>query len=152
MEAAPDRTNMTAQSSGCDCAVRRQSVVGVTPMSRSRRRGAPELREADGGGTLASAGRRAGPAPGASGPAVTDEGSKGMPRPIAEQVVVLVGASSGIGRASALAFARDGARVVCAARSVDALDGLVEEITAAGGTAISVPTDVADEDAVHRLA
>jgi NAD(P)-dependent dehydrogenase (short-subunit alcohol dehydrogenase family) len=75
-----------------------------------------------------------------------------MPRPISEQVVVVIGASSGIGRASALAFAREGASVVCAARSVDALESLVEEIKTAGGTAISVPTDVADETAVHRLA
>jgi len=75
-----------------------------------------------------------------------------MPKPVSEQVVVIVGASSGIGRASALAFARSGARVVCAARSVDPLDRLVEEITAAGGTAISVPTDIANPEAVRSLA
>ncbi len=75
-----------------------------------------------------------------------------MPRPLSEQVVVIVGASSGIGRASAQAFARDGARVVCAARGVDALTSLVGEITSAGGTAVSVPTDVADPAAVRQLA
>jgi NADP-dependent 3-hydroxy acid dehydrogenase YdfG len=69
-----------------------------------------------------------------------------------QQVVVIVGASSGIGRASALAFADRGARVVCAARSVQALDSLVAEITAAGGTAAAVPTDVADRRAVQALA
>jgi NAD(P)-dependent dehydrogenase (short-subunit alcohol dehydrogenase family) len=75
-----------------------------------------------------------------------------MPRRVSEQVVVVVGASSGIGRAAALAFGRVGARVVCAARSVPALDSLVEEITAAGGSAISIPTDITDPDAVRRLA
>jgi NAD(P)-dependent dehydrogenase (short-subunit alcohol dehydrogenase family) len=75
-----------------------------------------------------------------------------VPKPVAEQVVVIVGASSGIGRASALAFAARGARVVCAARSVQALDTLVQEITSAGGTAVSVPTDVADGAAVQALA
>jgi NAD(P)-dependent dehydrogenase (short-subunit alcohol dehydrogenase family) len=75
-----------------------------------------------------------------------------MPRSVSEQVVVIVGASSGIGRASALAFAERGAKVVCAARGVQALDTLVDEITGAGGTAIAVPTDVADPSAVRALA
>ena len=75
-----------------------------------------------------------------------------MPKPLAEQVVVVVGASSGIGRATALAFARRGARVVAAARTVPALDSLVAEIAGAGGEAIGVPTDVADPGAVYALA
>jgi NAD(P)-dependent dehydrogenase (short-subunit alcohol dehydrogenase family) len=75
-----------------------------------------------------------------------------MARAVAEQVVVITGASSGIGRAAALEFARAGARVACAARTVPALDSLVEEIAAAGGQAIAVPTDVADPAAVHALA
>lgn len=75
-----------------------------------------------------------------------------MVRAADQQVVVIVGASSGIGRAGALAFAARGARVVCAARSVQALDSLVAEITAAGGTAAAVPTDVADRWAVQALA
>jgi NAD(P)-dependent dehydrogenase (short-subunit alcohol dehydrogenase family) len=74
-----------------------------------------------------------------------------MPRPVSDQVVVIVGASSGIGRASALAFAERGAKVVCAARGVPALDSLVEEITSAGGTGVAVPTDVADPAAVERM-
>jgi NAD(P)-dependent dehydrogenase (short-subunit alcohol dehydrogenase family) len=74
-----------------------------------------------------------------------------MPKAISEQVVVVIGASSGIGRAAALAFGTAGASVVCAARSVPALESLVQEITAAGGTAISVPTDVADPAAVKHL-
>jgi len=52
----------------------------------------------------------------------------GMVKPVSEQSVVIVGASSGIGRASALAFAEEGAKVVVAARSSDDLDALVDEI------------------------
>jgi NAD(P)-dependent dehydrogenase (short-subunit alcohol dehydrogenase family) len=72
-------------------------------------------------------------------------------RPLAEQVVV-VGASTGIGRATALALGRRGARVVCAARSVQALGTLVAQIESAGGTALAVPTDVTDPAAVRALA
>jgi NAD(P)-dependent dehydrogenase (short-subunit alcohol dehydrogenase family) len=75
-----------------------------------------------------------------------------MPRPVSEQVVVITGASTGIGRATALAFAARGARVVCAARSVQALDTLVEQIRTEGGTAVAAPTDVADPAAVRALA
>src|SRR3712207_3211511 len=75
-----------------------------------------------------------------------------MTRAVAEQVVVITGASSGIGRATALEFARRGAKVVCSARTVQALDSLVTEITAAGGEAISVPADVARPEEVHAVA
>ncbi|MCY1138133.1 SDR family oxidoreductase [Actinoplanes sp. Pm04-4] len=75
-----------------------------------------------------------------------------MPKPVAEQVVVITGASSGIGRATALAFAAAGAKVVCAARSAEALDTLVEQIRAGGGLAVAAPTDVADPVRVRALA
>jgi NAD(P)-dependent dehydrogenase (short-subunit alcohol dehydrogenase family) len=75
-----------------------------------------------------------------------------MPRSVSDQVVVIAGASSGIGRASALAFAARGAKVVCAARTARALDTLVEQITSTGGSAVSVPTDVAEPGAVEALA
>lgn len=75
-----------------------------------------------------------------------------MPRPVADQSVVIAGASSGIGRATALRFARAGAAVTCAARSEQDLRSLVEEIEAEGGRAQAVPTDVADFAAVQRLA
>ncbi|HEX8630977.1 MAG TPA: SDR family oxidoreductase [Catenuloplanes sp.] len=75
-----------------------------------------------------------------------------MPKPVSEQVVVIAGASTGIGRASALAFAARGASVVCAARGAQALQTLVQDIAEAGGTAIAVPTDVADPAAVRALA
>ncbi|MEX5710182.1 SDR family oxidoreductase [Parafrankia sp. FMc6] len=75
-------------------------------------------------------------------------------RPLDEQVVVVVGASSGIGRASALVFARRGARVVCASRSVAALRALTGEIAdeVGAGRALAVPTDIAKPQAARALA
>jgi NAD(P)-dependent dehydrogenase (short-subunit alcohol dehydrogenase family) len=75
-----------------------------------------------------------------------------MPKPLHEQVVVVVGASSGIGRATALRFASRGATVVCASRNTEALDSLVDLITRNGGQAIAVRTDVAEPEAVYALA
>ena len=74
-----------------------------------------------------------------------------MPRPVAEQVVVVLGASSGIGRATALEFARKGAAVVCASRGEEALNTLVAEITVEGGRAIAVPTDITRQDDLDAL-
>ncbi len=68
------------------------------------------------------------------------------------KAVVIAGASSGVGRAAALAFARQGARVAIAARRAEALRKVAEECRALGGKAISVPTDVTDAQAVRRLA
>jgi NAD(P)-dependent dehydrogenase (short-subunit alcohol dehydrogenase family) len=75
-----------------------------------------------------------------------------MHRDLRDGVVVVTGASSGIGRATALEFARAGARVVLAARRADALEELARECRDAGGEALAVPTDVTDEHAVQRLA
>ncbi|MFG1926931.1 SDR family oxidoreductase [Cryptosporangium sp. NPDC048952] len=75
-----------------------------------------------------------------------------MPKPIADQVVVITGASTGIGRATAAALAGQGAKVVAAARNVGALDSLVADIRSAGGDAIAVPTDVSDAAQVRALA
>ncbi|GAA3578169.1 SDR family oxidoreductase [Microlunatus spumicola] len=73
-------------------------------------------------------------------------------KPLDEQVVVVLGASSGIGRASALRLAARGARLVVGARSQPGLASLVQEITAAGGEAVHLVCDAADPDQVQRLA
>lgn len=75
-----------------------------------------------------------------------------MPRPLSEQVVVVTGASSGIGRETALRLGAQGASLVLAARNEDALASLAREIEQAGGTAQVVPTDVTDWQRVQRLA
>ena len=67
------------------------------------------------------------------------------------RVVVVTGASSGIGEACALGFASRGAKVVLAARRAERLAGLVGKIEAQGGAALAVTTDVTDEGAVDNL-
>jgi NAD(P)-dependent dehydrogenase (short-subunit alcohol dehydrogenase family) len=71
---------------------------------------------------------------------------------IDHQVVVIVGASSGIGRAAALQFAQRGAKVVVSARSESGLQSLVEQIQRSGGEAIAVTADVAEFSQVKAIA
>jgi NAD(P)-dependent dehydrogenase (short-subunit alcohol dehydrogenase family) len=73
-------------------------------------------------------------------------------KPLAEQTIVITGASRGIGRETALRAAKRGARVVVAARDSEALDELVAAIETEGGVALAVPTDVSNFDEVRRLA
>jgi NAD(P)-dependent dehydrogenase (short-subunit alcohol dehydrogenase family) len=75
-----------------------------------------------------------------------------MHRPLNEQVVVVTGASSGIGRETARHFGRAGAQVVLAARNEQALLEAAIEIELAGGKALAVPTDVSDAEQVRHLA
>jgi NAD(P)-dependent dehydrogenase (short-subunit alcohol dehydrogenase family) len=75
-----------------------------------------------------------------------------MPRAIKDSVIVITGASSGIGRATALEFARQGATLLLAARREQALQEVARECDLIGGTALAVPTDVCDEEAVKTLA
>jgi NADP-dependent 3-hydroxy acid dehydrogenase YdfG len=65
-------------------------------------------------------------------------------KPVGEQVVVLMGASSGIGRESALRFARKGAKVVLSARGEEGLNSLVEEIREEGGEATMAIADTSE--------
>src|SRR6266542_270215 len=72
-------------------------------------------------------------------------------RPLAEQVVVITGASSGLGRAVARLAGQRRASVVCAGRNPEALDAAVREVEDAGGHAFSVEFDAASEDECHQL-
>ena len=64
---------------------------------------------------------------------------------LSNKITIITGASSGIGYATAKLFAREGAKVVVAARRQLELDALVEEITQAGGYAVALAGDVKDE-------
>ena len=75
-----------------------------------------------------------------------------MTRPLREQVVVVTGASSGVGRAIARAFGRERSRVGLIARTREALENAAREVRAAGGEAMVLPLDVADPAAVERAA
>jgi NAD(P)-dependent dehydrogenase (short-subunit alcohol dehydrogenase family) len=67
-------------------------------------------------------------------------------------VVVVTGASAGVGRAAAVAFARRGWRVALVARGLERLDGAARDVEAAGGEPFVLPADVADAEAVGAAA
>ncbi|HEX7966854.1 MAG TPA: SDR family oxidoreductase, partial [Stellaceae bacterium] len=68
------------------------------------------------------------------------------------QVVVITGATAGVGRATARAFAQRRAQIGLLARGVDGLNATAAEVEAAGGKALALPADVADADAVESAA
>ena len=75
------------------------------------------------------------------------------------KVAIVTGASRGVGAAAAVALAREGVAVACAARATDAdplrlpgtIDATVRQITDAGGLAVAVPTNLAEEDEIERM-
>lgn len=73
-------------------------------------------------------------------------------KPLDEQVIVIFGASSGIGRETAKRFAARGAKVVVSARTDEGLQSLVEEITQAGGVAQALPADATEFAQVRGVA
>jgi NADP-dependent 3-hydroxy acid dehydrogenase YdfG len=75
-----------------------------------------------------------------------------MPKPLDQQIVVITGASSGIGRSAALQFGEAGATVVLASRNEEALSVVANLIDQSRGRSLVVPTDVGDWDQVQHLA
>ena len=73
-------------------------------------------------------------------------------KPLDQQVIVITGASSGIGLCTAESAASKGAAVVLAARSGDTLDEIVDRIAAAGGRCVSVMADVAERSDMQKVA
>jgi NAD(P)-dependent dehydrogenase (short-subunit alcohol dehydrogenase family) len=67
------------------------------------------------------------------------------------KVAIITGASKGIGRALSLCFAREGASVVCAARSTDLVHQTAAMVKQAGGRALAITCDAAKEDDVQRM-
>jgi NAD(P)-dependent dehydrogenase (short-subunit alcohol dehydrogenase family) len=70
----------------------------------------------------------------------------------AQQTVLVTGASAGVGRAVVHEYARRGANVGLLARGQAGLDGAAAEVRGLGGRALTIPTDVADADAVEAAA
>ncbi|GAA3876084.1 SDR family oxidoreductase [Leifsonia kafniensis] len=64
---------------------------------------------------------------------------------------IVTGGAGGIGRATALAFAAEGAKVAVVDLRADAAEAVVEEIRAAGGTAVAIAADVSNEDDIQRI-
>jgi NAD(P)-dependent dehydrogenase (short-subunit alcohol dehydrogenase family) len=70
---------------------------------------------------------------------------------LSDRVAIVTGASKGIGRVMSELFAREGARVVCAARSADLVNETASRIDAAGGEAVAVPADAGTEAGARAI-
>src|SRR5207249_8262860 len=68
------------------------------------------------------------------------------------EVVVITGASAGVGRATAQRFAKEGARIGLIARGIDGLEGARRDVEKLGGKALVIPVDVAGADKVEAAA
>jgi NAD(P)-dependent dehydrogenase (short-subunit alcohol dehydrogenase family) len=75
-----------------------------------------------------------------------------MSKKFKDKVVVITGATGGVGRATAWEFAKQGAKVVLLARGIEQLEATKKEVEAYGGKALAIPTDVADSNAVEAAA
>lgn len=75
-----------------------------------------------------------------------------MAKPLADRIALITGASRGIGYATAIALAREGAHVVATARTPGGLEELDDAVRSAGGTATLVPLEMRDYDGIARLA
>ena len=74
-----------------------------------------------------------------------------MAQNLRENVYIITGASSGIGRAAALSLAKQGARIALASRRIEQLEFTAEEVRGMGGEALVVPTEMTDQIQVERL-
>ena len=73
-------------------------------------------------------------------------------KPLTNRIALITGGSRGIGYATAIALAREGAHVVATARTVGGLEELDDAIKAEGGTATLVPLELRDTNGISRLA
>src|SRR6185312_6046039 len=85
-------------------------------------------------------------------PCGRDDRETGMTKPLAHRIALITGASRGIGYATAIALAQEGAHVVATARTTGGLEELDDVIKSAGGTATLVPVDMRDYDGIGHLA
>ena len=89
---------------------------------------------------------------GRAGEQSLQKGTDSLPAAGRPEVVVITGASAGVGRATARAVAREGAYIGLLARGRDGLEGARRDVEELGGRALVLPTDVADAEAVQRAA